>query len=120
MPFGLSNAPSTFMRMINQVLHPFINKYVIVYFDDIPIYNRSKIDHVGHLRKLLEVLLKNKLYVNLKKCSFMTSKLMFLGFIVSADGIHVDEEKVQAIRDWLPSKTVSEIRNFHGLATFYW
>lgn len=120
MPFGLSDAPSTFMRMINQVLHPFINKYVIVYFDDIPIYNRSKIDHVGHLRKVLEVLLKNKLYVNLKKCSFMTSKLMFLGFIVGADGIYVDEEKVHAIRDWLSFKTVSEIRNFHGLATFYW
>jgi len=75
---------------------------------------------VGHLRKVLEALLKNKLYVNLKKCSFMISNLMFLGFIVSADGIHVDEEKVRAIRDWLPSKTVSEVHNFHGLANFYW
>lgn len=67
---------------------------------------------------VLEVL-QNKLFINLKKCSFLTSKLIFLGYVVSSEGIHLDEDKVKAIRDWPAPKNVSELRNFHGLATFY-
>ena len=119
MPFGLSNAPSTFMRVMNQVLKPFIGRFVVVYFDDILIYSRSEVEHLSHLREVLLVLLHNKLYVNLKKCSFMTNSLLFLGFVVSGDGIRVDEEKIKAIREWPTPKTVSEVRSFHGLATFY-
>jgi len=92
---------------------------VVVYFDDILIYSQTKSDHVAYLREVLKILQQNKLYVNLKKCSFMTSSLLFLGFKVSADGIKVDEEKIRAIREWPTPQTVSEVRSFHGLATFY-
>nr|POE75905.1 transposon ty3-g gag-pol polyprotein [Quercus suber] len=119
MPFGLSNAPSTFMRLMNQVLKPFIGKFVVVYFDDILIYNKTEAAHYNHVREVLAVLQANELYINLKKCSFLTDKLLFLGYVVSADGIHVDEDKVRAIREWPTPKTVSDVRSFHGLATFY-
>ena len=120
MPFGLSNAPSTFMRLMNQVLKPFIGKFVVVYFDDILIYSKTEVAHYNHVQEVLVVLQANEFYINLKKCSFLTDKLLFLGYLVSADGIHVDEDKVRAVREWLTPKTVSDVRSFHGLATFYW
>ncbi|CAL2226847.1 unnamed protein product [Prunus armeniaca] len=119
MPFGLSNAPSTFMQLMNQVLRPFIGSFVVVYFDDILIYSTTKEEHLVHLRQVLDVLRENKLYVNLKKCTFCTNKLLFLGFVVGENGIQVDDEKIKAILDWPAPKTVSEVQSFHGLATFY-
>jgi hypothetical protein len=119
MPFELSNAQSTFMRLMNQVLRPFTGSYVVVYFDDILIYSKSKEEQLVHLRQVLDVLKENKLFINLKKCTFFTNKLLFLGYIVSEDEIHVDQDKVRAIREWPTPKTVSELRSFHGLATFY-
>ena len=119
MPFGLSNAPNTFMRLMNQVLKPFIGKFVVVYFDDILIYSKIEAVHYNHVQEVSAVLQVNELYINLKKCSFLTDKLLFLGYVVSTDGIHVDKDKVRAVREWPTPKTVSDVPSFHGLATFY-
>ncbi|KAJ9567692.1 hypothetical protein OSB04_003658, partial [Centaurea solstitialis] len=105
MPFGLSNAPSTFMRLMNEVLRPFLGDFVVVYFDDILVYSK--------------VLRSQKLYGKLEKCEFFSPKVTFLGYVVSKDGISVDESKVVAIKSWPVPSSATEVRSFHGLASFY-
>jgi hypothetical protein len=119
MLFGLKNATSTFMRLMNHALHVFIDKFVVVYFDDILVYNKSLDEHIDHLNCVLDVLRKEKLYANVNKCSFCLDKIVFLGDVVSVKGIAVDEEKVKAIKEWPTPKSITEVRSFHDLASFY-
>ncbi|WVZ76705.1 hypothetical protein U9M48_024657 [Paspalum notatum var. saurae] len=119
MPFGLTNASSTFMRLMNEVLRAFIGKFVVVYFDDILIYNKSLHEHMDHLHAVFDALQAARLFGNIEKCTFCMDRVSFLGYVVTPQGIEVDEAKVQAIRSWPTPTTVSQVRSFHGLAGFY-
>ncbi|KAG7595376.1 Reverse transcriptase domain [Arabidopsis thaliana x Arabidopsis arenosa] len=119
MPFGLSNAPSTFMHIMNQALRLFIGKFVVVYFDDILIFSPSISAHEEHLRAFRDVLHKEKLFAAKKKCEFGIDQGLFLGYIVSSKSLSVDLFKIEVIRSWQVPRTVTEVRSFHGLASFY-
>lgn len=92
----------------------------MVYFDDILVYSPSEEDQVVHLRLVFDVLEKERLFDNMEKCSFFTPIVVFLGFVVSNEGIRADEKKVKAIREWLIPISITQIHSFHGLASFYW
>ncbi|KAL4320190.1 hypothetical protein GQ457_18G000300 [Hibiscus cannabinus] len=104
---------------MNHVLHEFLGKFVVVYFDDILIYSSSLDLHLSHVKSMFSVLQREQLYANMDKCVFCSESLKFLGFIVSAQGIHVDDEKVKAIQEWPAPSSKTEVRSFHGLASFY-
>jgi hypothetical protein len=119
MPFGLTNAPSTFIRVMTEMLRPVLGLCAVVYFDDILVYSKSLADHIQHLEGVFKLLREYKFYANTKKCTFATNQVGFLGYIVSDTGIKMDPSKTKAIVEWPTPKTVSEVRSFHGLATFY-
>jgi hypothetical protein len=119
MPFGLTNAPATFCNLMNNVFHDYIDKFVVVYLDDIVVYSESFDDHLCHLRLVLSRLRENSLYVKEEKCDFARKDILFLGHRISLGKILMDDGKVKAIHDWPPPKTVSELRSFLGLANYY-
>jgi hypothetical protein len=119
MPFGLTNALATFQALMNNVLRPFLDDFVIVYLDDILIYSKTPEEHLVHVDKVLTALRKARLYAGLDKCAFAMREVAFLGHIVSGEGIKVDPKKVGAVREWPPPRNVTEIRSFLGLTGFY-
>ncbi|GKF48280.1 putative reverse transcriptase domain-containing protein, partial [Tanacetum coccineum] len=111
MPFGLTNVLTVFMDLMN--------RFVIVFIDDILIYSKSRREHEGHLKLILNLLKKEELYAKFSKCKFWLSKVQFLGHVIDSEGIYVDPAKIEAIKDWASPKTPTEIRQFLSLAGYY-
>lgn len=119
MPFGLTNAPSVFMDLMNRVFSDYLDKFLIVFIDDILVFSKSEEEHERHLRIVLSTLRDKKLYAKFKKCEFWLRQVTFLGHVVSAEGVQVDPAKVEAITEWPRPTTVTEVRSFLGLAGYY-
>nr|GFC44906.1 putative reverse transcriptase domain-containing protein [Tanacetum cinerariifolium] len=118
MPFGLTNALAVFMDLMNRVFHEYLDKFVIVFIDDILVYSKTREEHEDHLRIVLEILRQKKLYAKFSKYDFWLGQVAFLGHIVSTDGITMDPAKVEAITKWPRPTTVTEVRIFLGLAGY--
>ncbi|KAA3487509.1 DNA/RNA polymerases superfamily protein [Gossypium australe] len=119
MPFGLISAPAIFMDLMNRIFRPYLDRFVVVFIDDIAIYSRDENEHAKHLKIVLQTLREKQLYAKFSKCEFWLHEVSFLGHIVSASGIRVDPSKISAILDWKPPRNVSEVRSFLGLAGYY-
>ncbi|GKB33834.1 putative reverse transcriptase domain-containing protein [Tanacetum coccineum] len=119
MSFGLTKAPAVFMDLMNRVCKPYLDKFVIVFIDDILIYSKNKQEHEEHLKIILELLKKEELYAKFSKCEFWIPKVQFLGHVIDSEGIHVDPAKIESIKDWTSPKSPTEIRQFLGLAGYY-
>ena len=118
-PFGLTNAPAAFMDLMNRVFQPYLDQFVVVFIDDILVYSRDDPEHEQHLKIVLQTLREKRLYAKLRKCDFWLKEISFLGHIVSAEGIRVDPVKIEAVVNWKPPRSVTEVRSFLGLAGYY-
>ena len=119
MPFGLTNAPAAFMALMNRVFQPYLDRFVIVFIDDILIYSQSTDEHAEHLRTVLQTLREKKLYAKLTKCEFWIDQVIFLGHVISKQGIQVDPKKIETVLKWEAPTNVSEVCSFLGLAGYY-
>ncbi|CAI7783536.1 unnamed protein product [Closterium sp. NIES-53] len=119
MPFGLTNAPATFQVEMNHILRPLLDECVVVYLDDILIYSKDMKQHVEHLRRVFEILRRERFYVKLSKSEFALKNVQFLGHMVIAQGVHVDPKKIEAVRTWKTPENVKELQQFLGFANYY-
>ncbi|KAL8124581.1 hypothetical protein AgCh_012294 [Apium graveolens] len=119
MPFGLMNAPATFQSLMNDIFHPYLRRFVLVFFDDILVYSGSHEEHLEHLKTVLSTLARNSLYANLKKCEFGKYVIGYLGHVISKDGVEVDQDKVTTMLDWPLPKNLRDLRGFLGLTGYY-
>jgi hypothetical protein len=119
MPFGLTNAPSTFQSLMNTVLRPFLCKFVLVFFDDIFIYNPSWSAHLRHINDVLSALREHQLKLKRSKCTFAQSSVAYLGHVITAEGVAMDKDKVDAVASWPQPRSVRGLRGFLGLAGYY-
>ncbi|KAL0203651.1 hypothetical protein M9458_001669, partial [Cirrhinus mrigala] len=119
MPFGLANSPSYFQAFVNEVFRDMLNRWVIVYIDDILIFSSSYTDHVRHVRAVLKRLIQHQLYAKEEKCQFHQGKISFLGYVISPEGVAMEESKVNAVRNWPRPKTLKEHQRFLGFSNFY-
>ena len=119
MSFGLTNAPATFMDLMNKVFHPYLDQFVVVFIDDILVYSKDVQEHEQHLKIVLHILREKKLFAKLSKCDFWLKEVSFLGYIVFAEGIKVDLAKIEAIVNWKLPRNVTKVRSFLGLARYY-
>ena len=111
MPFGLTNAPAAFMDLMNRVFKPHLDRFVIVFIDDILVYSKTQEEHEEHLRMVLQILREQKLYAKFKKCEFWLDEVKFLGHLLYKDGIYVDPKKVEVVVNWPRPTNVSEVRS---------
>ena len=119
MPFRLTNAPAAFMDLMNRVFSPYLDKFVIVFIDDIIVYSGSSEEQAEHLWTVLQILRESQLYAKFSKCQFWLDKVAFLGHVILAEGISMDPQKIEAVVNWKPPTNVSEVRSFLGLAGYY-
>ena len=119
MAFGLTNAPSTFQALMNEVLGPFLRKFVLVFFDDILIYSKTWSEHLQHIRAVFAVLHSHSLFLKQSKCSFAECSVAYLGHIISDAGVAMDPAKIEAVQAWPQPRTVKALRGFLGLTRYY-
>jgi hypothetical protein len=119
MSFGLTDAPAYFMYLMNKVFMEYLDRFVVVFIDDILIFSNMMEEHEGHLRLVLEKLRSNQLYAKFNKCEFWLTEVTFLGHVISAGGVSVDPGEVKNVLNWMAPTTVSEIQSFLGLAGYY-
>lgn len=119
MPFSLTNTPATFQALMNDVLHPFLRRFVLVFFDDILIYSTSWFEHLRHVRLVLSKLQDHQLFLKKSKCFFGARSAAYLGHVISSNGVAMDEQKVQVVLAWPVPTSVRAIRGFLGLSGYY-